>query len=87
MIYLAPVGCCRQRASCEGQPLPEPTFPALRCLTFPGLGVLYLAPVGCCRQRASCLHSPIFSHVIDTSHHSPVFLEQLQGLLNLERKE
>lgn len=73
--------------SYERQPLPKPASPALSCLTFPGVGELYLVPVGCCKQRASCLRGTIFSRVIDTSHHSPVFLEQLQGLLNLERKE
>lgn len=30
---------------------------------------------------------PFVSRGIDASHHSPVFLEQLQGLLNLEGKE
>lgn len=74
-----------------GRPVSVSPCPSLfPCPELPDLswgGVLYLAPVGCCRQRASCLHSPIFSRVIDTSHHSPVFLEQLQGLLNLERKE
>lgn len=72
---------------CELQPLPKPAFPTLSsCLTFLGGGALP-GPGGLLQAKVSCLHDPFFPTGIDTSHHSPVFLEQLQGLLNLKRKE